>query len=218
MTTIYSRELDSTTYAAVRAEGFNETAAWILSSSAKLRGGAIATSITPDLNLLDSWELLPNIHRTGACGLSAPKGSIAQLEQLFEQDYADELTEDMVGPKITTDGVIPVHELALDLIYELRQLEHFGVKFEAPTFEGVFVVNDTRVVEKDGNHLQVSLKDPRSNKCFVGIWLFFETDANNTFEANRGDKARVIYSLQENRNLRSVNLQFMVKTIIKVEE
>lgn len=179
-----------------------------------------------DFHLRDAlqacWDMEPHLFtkmggHKAACGASLDKKNIDRLENLFEQQCNKFLTDEMVGPKVLTDGEIPVQELNLDLIQELSCLEPFGVQFDPPTFEGIFEIRDIRVVGKDKNHMQVALKDPRSHMGFGSIWFFFEQVLNGREMPKVGSRAKVVYTLSENTFRGETNLQLMIKTIERLE-
>ncbi|MEQ6918614.1 single-stranded-DNA-specific exonuclease RecJ [Halomonas aquatica] len=115
-------------------------------------------------------ETLPRFggHR-GAAGVGVPAEHLDAFRAAFLQAVGEQLGDTELGPRIFTDGELAPRQLSLATLYELEWLGPYGREFDAPLFEGEFLVEALRPVGADGSHLMLELSaGPASLKA---IWF-----------------------------------------------
>ncbi|WP_163558152.1 DHHA1 domain-containing protein [Halomonas sp. NO4] len=103
-------------------------------------------------------EALPRFggHR-GAAGVGVPHEQLDAFRAAFRQAVGEQLVGVELGPRILTDGELTAAQLDLATLAELEALGPYGREFDAPLFEGEFLVENLRVVGADGTHLMLEL-------------------------------------------------------------
>ncbi|WP_425268709.1 single-stranded-DNA-specific exonuclease RecJ [Halomonas aestuarii] len=115
-------------------------------------------------------ETLPRFggHR-GAAGVGVPAEHLEGFRAAFLQAVGEQLGDAELRPRILTDGELSPHQLSLATLDELERLGPYGREFDAPLFEGEFLVEALRPVGADGSHLMLELSaGPASRKA---IWF-----------------------------------------------
>ena len=103
-------------------------------------------------------ETLPRFggHR-GAAGVGVPAERLDAFRDAFLQAVGEQLGDAELRPRILTDGELAPDQLGLSTLDELERLAPFGREFDAPLFEGEFLVEALRPVGADGSHLMLEL-------------------------------------------------------------
>lgn len=103
-------------------------------------------------------EALPRFggHR-GAAGVGVPTERLEAFREAFLTAVGEQLGEAELRPRILTDGELAPDQLDLATLDELERLAPFGREFDAPLFEGSFLVEALRPVGADGSHLMLEL-------------------------------------------------------------
>ncbi|MDX1466960.1 MAG: DHHA1 domain-containing protein [Halomonas sp.] len=103
-------------------------------------------------------EALPRFggHR-GAAGVGVPAERLDAFREAFLTAVGEQLGDAELRPRILTDGELAPHQLDLATLDELERLAPFGREFDAPLFEGTFLVEALRPVGADGSHLMLEL-------------------------------------------------------------
>ncbi|SFT78586.1 single-stranded-DNA-specific exonuclease RecJ [Halomonas saccharevitans] len=103
-------------------------------------------------------EALPRFggHR-GAAGVGMPAERLTEFRAAFLTAVGEQLGDIELRPRILTDGELAPDQLCLATLDELERLAPFGREFDAPLFEGDFLVESLRPVGADGSHLMLEL-------------------------------------------------------------
>ncbi|WP_280550069.1 single-stranded-DNA-specific exonuclease RecJ [Halomonas sp. 11-S5] len=103
-------------------------------------------------------EALPRFggHR-GAAGVGVPREHLAAFRTAFLRAVGEQLGDTELCPRIFTDGELAPHQLGLATLDELERLAPYGREFDAPLFQGEFLVEALRPVGADGSHLMLEL-------------------------------------------------------------
>jgi len=173
------------------------------SNESELKGSARSI---PGLHIRDAIDLLATRHpemintfggHAMAAGMSIPKES-------FE---AFAIIEELVSPEqleaiLLSDGELEENELSLDIAELLFQAGPWGQGFPEPVFDGVFNVNDHRIVGK--HHLKLSLTPIGGRQKIDAI--AFNIEKHHWREES--NEVRIAYQLTINdfRGIRSAQL------------
>lgn len=154
-------------------------------------------------------EALPRFGgHSGAAGVGVP---IRQMEA-FQHALVTAIDEQLDGrelyPLILSDGALKPHQLALPILDELEALAPYGREFEAPLFEGRFVVDQARLVGSEGNHLMMTLA--AGDQMVRAIWFRAVTPGENMPVAV-GEEIRCAFRLSRNRYRGRESLQLMIE-------
>ena len=98
--------------------------------------------------------------------------------------------------------------MSLATLDELQTLGPYGREFEAPLFQGEFIVERLRPVGADGSHLMLELSQGAATHR--AIWFRALTPGEVPAFAV-GDRLRCAYKLNRNRWRGRENLQLMVE-------
>lgn len=138
----------------------------------------------------------------GAAGLKLDSRKVDEFSQLFDQAVKKQLIEQQVDsseqlrPQILSDGVLAEDELSFQTISELKLLEPYGREFEAPVFEGDFLVQNIRVIGADGIHLMIQLAT--ESHSFRSVWFRALEKKTDFLPVKEGEMVHVLYQLKEN--------------------
>lgn len=160
-----------------------------------------------------TFELAPQAlprfggHR-GAAGVGVPMEQLAAFKAAFRQAVDEQLGGTELYPKILTDGDLDAQQLSLATLDELQALGPFGREFEAPLFQGDFVVESLRPVGADGSHLMLELS--MGAVSHRAIWFRALTPGEMP-AFGVGDQLRCAFKLNRNRWRGRESLQLMVE-------
>jgi len=94
----------------------------------------------------------------GAAGLAIQRKNLAKFQQVFETMLQAEVTRDMVGPVIWTDGELSMERLSLPFVEKLVcELEPFGREFEPPLFEAYGKILSLTPIGQTKTHARVGI-------------------------------------------------------------
>jgi single-stranded-DNA-specific exonuclease len=91
-----------------------------------------------------------------AAGLTLPAANYAAFAAAFDAVVRGQLDAGALQGVHTTDGELRAEWLSIECASLLREAGPWGNGFPEPVFDGVFVVNDTRIV--GGRHLRLGLR------------------------------------------------------------
>ncbi|PMR80397.1 single-stranded-DNA-specific exonuclease RecJ [Halomonas urumqiensis] len=154
-------------------------------------------------------ETLPRFggHR-GAAGVGVPVEHLASFRRHFLAAVAEQLGDTELYPRIFTDGELAPQQLSLATLAELDALGPYGREFDAPLFQGDFLVEALRPVGADGTHLMLELSAGAvSHKA---IWFRALTPGEMP-AFGVGARLRCAYKLNRNRWRGRESLQLMVE-------
>ncbi|MFN2331442.1 MAG: DHH family phosphoesterase [Halomonas sp.] len=154
-------------------------------------------------------ESLPRFGgHSGAAGVGVPAQQLAVFKAAFLQAVGEQLGGTELYPKILTDGDLAPEQLTLATLEELQTLGPYGREFEAPLFQGDFMVEALRPVGADGTHLMLELSlGAMSHRA---IWFRALTPGEMP-AFGVGDQLRCAFKLNRNRWRGRDSLQLMVE-------
>lgn len=154
-------------------------------------------------------EALPRFggHR-GAAGIGLPEAQLEAFRAAFLQAVGEQLGTRELFPCVFTDGFLEAWQLCLDSLDELECLAPYGREFDAPLFEGEFLVENLRVVGADGNHLMLELS--QGGVAVRAIW-FRALTPGEVPAFGLGARLHCAYKLSRNRWKGRESLQLMVE-------
>ncbi len=154
----------------------------------------------------------------GAAGIVISKSGFEQFSECFEKIILElvklknlENNLNILGPKILIDGELAAHEINLDLLDQIKNLEPFGREFEAPVFKIRARINKPKRVG-DGTHLQCQLDlDGRKFSAiyFGGAADLLDPDIENLNQ----QETELIVELADNY-FKGRELQFLIRYLI----
>lgn len=160
-----------------------------------------------------TFELAPDAlprfgGHSGAAGVGVPREQVGAFKAAFLQAVAEQLQGRTLYPRLWTDGELSEAQLSLATLSEIEALGPFGREFEAPLFEGRFLVESLRPVGADGTHLMLELSQGRVS-CRA-IW-FRALTPGELPAFGLGDTLHCAYRLNRNRWRGRESLQLMVE-------
>jgi single-stranded-DNA-specific exonuclease len=154
-------------------------------------------------------EALPRFggHR-GAAGVGVPVEQLEVFRAAFLQAVDEQLGGIELFPHLLTDGTLASEQFQLATLDELEALGPYGREFDAPLFEGAFLVEALRPVGADGTHLSMTLSTgPTSLKA---IW-FRALTPGELPAFGVGERLRCAFRLNRNRWRGRESLQLMIE-------
>ncbi|WP_411793604.1 single-stranded-DNA-specific exonuclease RecJ [Halomonas sp. A29] len=154
-------------------------------------------------------EALPRFggHR-GAAGVGVPVEQLETFQAAFLQAVGEQLGGTELYPHVLTDGALTPEQFQLATLLELEALGPYGREFDAPLFDGEFLVESMRSVGADGTHLSMHLSTGATS--LKAIW-FRALTPGELPPFNMGDRLRCAYRLNRNRWRGQESLQLMVE-------
>ncbi len=146
-------------------------------------------------------------HR-GAAGVGVPRERLAAFSAALRQAVFEQLGERELYPCVFTDGELLAAQLCLPTLDELERLAPFGREFDAPLFDGEFLVDSLRMVGADGSHLMLTLTQGAAS--VRAIW-FRALTPGELPAFGIGDRLRCAYKLNRNRWKGRESLQLMIE-------
>ncbi|MFC0336595.1 single-stranded-DNA-specific exonuclease [Kushneria avicenniae] len=145
---------------------------------------------------------------SGAAGVGVPHAELGAFRQALATAIDEQLGDRELYPLILSDGTLEPDQLALPILDELEALAPFGREFEAPIFEGRFVVDQARLVGSEGNHLMMTLD--AGAQMVRAIW-FRAVTPGESMPVAAGEAVRCAYRLSRNRYRGRESLQLMIE-------
>lgn len=151
-----------------------------------------------------------------AGGLTIKKSNFNEFCQVFEQ-VMSRFSDDIFAETLYTDGQLSTNEFSLDFVEMINNLTIWGHGFLPPIFDGVFVIQDFRIL-KD-KHLKFWLNYPDVPFTLEAVW--FNADFENVCPDNIQpsiSNIHVLYVLEKNEFNGQIRLQMNVKKAVLVDE
>jgi single-stranded-DNA-specific exonuclease len=130
-----------------------------------LRGSARSIS---SVNIRDALDSIATRHpglidkfggHAMAAGMSLPEVNLGEFKRAFAQEMAGRIDVKSLTGVIHSDGELSADELSLETARALRGGGPWGQGFPEPVFDGIFQIQDARIV--GGKHLKMSLRASR---------------------------------------------------------
>lgn len=149
-----------------------------------------------------------------AAGLTLQKQNFEPFCQAFNQVMAS-VNNSVFAETLYTDGELLPSEFSLDFYDKLQNLTVWGHGFVAPTFDGVFVVQDFRVLKE--THLKLWLSHPQVPFTLEAIWFGADFDKVKISQIHRSvSQIHVLFELGKNEYNQNVSIQLMVKQAVLI--
>lgn len=151
-----------------------------------------------------------------AGGLTIKKSNFNEFCQVFEQ-VMSRFSDDIFAETLYTDGQLSTNEFSLNFVEMINNLTIWGHGFLPPIFDGVFVIQDFRIL-KD-KHLKFWLNYPDVPFTLEAVW--FNADFENVCPDNIQpsiSNIHVLYVLEKNEFNGQIRLQMNVKKAVLVDE
>jgi len=142
------------------------------STETELKGSARSI---PGLHIRDALDLLATRHpelvntfggHAMAAGMSIPKDKFPEFAVVFNQIIEELVTPEQLEAILLSDGELEDNELNLGIAEMLFRAGPWGQGFPEPIFDGVFNVNEHRIVGK--HHLKLKVTPRGGNQAIVG--------------------------------------------------
>ena len=144
-----------------------------------------------------------------AAGLTIKRKNFEPFCKAFDEVIAA-VADEVFAETLYSDGELTAGEFTVDFIDSLQTLAIWGHGFVAPIFDGVFVVQDYRVLKE--RHLKLWLSYPDVPFTIEAIWFNADFDAIALSAINRSvSKVHLLYELEKNLFNGQTKLQLRVK-------
>ena len=144
-----------------------------------------------------------------AAGLTIKRKNFEPFCKAFDEVIAA-VADEVFAETLYSDGELTAHEFTVDFVDSLQTLAIWGHGFVAPIFDGVFVVQDYRVLKE--RHLKLWLSYPDVPFTIEAIWFNADFDAIALSAINRSvSKVHLLYELEKNLFNGQTKLQLRVK-------
>ena len=146
----------------------------------------------------------------GAAGLTLWKERYQDFLQLFDLAVKEQIGDQSLQPVIWVDGELPSEQISQATWQELQLLQPYGREFDGACFQGVFYVEQLKVIGADQTHVQLLLSDHQKKNSFRAIW-FKALAGGQMLNFIEGDYIQMAYQLNLNHFRGRTQLQLMVE-------
>ena len=144
-----------------------------------------------------------------AAGLTLKRGNFDAFVTAFDAVLA-QMGDEVFAEQKFTDGALQASDFSLWFAEHLAESSIWGHGFAPPIFDGVFVVQDYRVLKE--RHLKLWLSYPDVPFTIEAIWFNADFDAIALSAINRSvSKVHLLYELEKNLFNGQTKLQLRVK-------
>ena len=142
-----------------------------------------------------------------AAGLTLEEKNLTWFVEAFQAHVEKVLNPEDLNAKIITDGNLISDQISMYTAENLREAGPWGQQFPEPCFEGIFLINQQRVVGE--NHLKLVLSHPSAPKLSIDA-IYFNMDVEQ-WSNNEIQQARCVYRLDINEFRGQQKLQLLVQ-------
>jgi len=129
-----------------------------------------------------------------AAGFTIETTKLLDLQKALEKRAELLINKDLLTRSLKIDCELPLSAINLSLYESLQKLSPFGMGNPEPTFLSKnIIVEDTRLVGKDGKHLKLKFRIQNSEFRIEGIAF-----GMGNAEIHVGDKIDIVYVIDEN--------------------
>ena len=144
-----------------------------------------------------------------AAGLIIKRKNFEPFCKAFDEVIAG-VADEVFAETLYSDGELTAGEFTVDFVDSLQTLAIWGHGFVPPIFDGMFVVQDYRVLKE--RHLKLWLSYPDVPFTIEAIWFNADFDAIALPAINRSvSKVHLLYELEKNLFNGQTKLQLRVK-------
>jgi single-stranded-DNA-specific exonuclease len=145
-----------------------------------------------------------------AAGLTLEENKLDAFARAFDEEVARWRDPSIPTNSVETDGELSSAEIALETAQALREGGPWGQAFPEPCFDGVFAVNNARVV--GDKHLKMWVTSSDGTRAFDAIAFNFK-GAQESTKLPGGD-VRLVYRLDINEYKGERRLQLLVDHVL----
>ena len=142
-----------------------------------------------------------------AAGLTLEEKNLTWFIEAFQAHVEKVLNPEDLNAKIITDGNLISDQISMYTAENLREAGPWGQQFPEPCFEGIFLINQQRVVGE--NHLKLVLSHPSAPKLSIDA-IYFNMDVEQ-WPNNEIQQTRCVYRLDINEFRGQQKLQLLVQ-------
>ena len=142
-----------------------------------------------------------------AAGLTLEEKNLTWFIEAFQAHVEKVLNPEDLNAKIITDGNLISDQISMYTAENLREAGPWGQQFPEPCFEGIFLINQQRVVGE--NHLKLVLSHPSAPKLSIDA-NYFNMDVEQ-WPNNEIQQTRCVYRLDINEFRGQQKLQLLVQ-------
>lgn len=144
-----------------------------------------------------------------AAGLVLAKEKLSDFQEAFQQEANRQLTEDQLQQIILTDGSLNPDEFCLEQAQLLMDAGPWGQNFPEPVFDGVFWIEQQRLLKE--KHLKLVLRTPDKQRQLEAIAFNIDKTIwpNSTIK-----RANIIYKLMVNEYKGQQSVQLLISHLL----
>lgn len=142
-----------------------------------------------------------------AAGLTIAETDFQQFSDVFEQLCSESLDENALQQVWHTDGALTHTELDMQFVQALQQAGPFGQAFPEPSFDGVFTLEDQRIV--GAKHLKMQVRHEQGTLLDA---IAFNVDLEQWPNSN-AQQVQLVYKLDINEFRGRRSLQLIVDAL-----
>lgn len=172
----------------------------------------------PGLHIRDALDVLASRYpglltkfggHAMAAGMSFAQTDFERFALAFDEVVRELLNESDLTATVLSDGELQSAELNLENAVLLKGAGPWGQNFPEPVFDGVFFLQQHRIVGE--KHLKMTLSvDPGGLNCVDAIAFNVDTQL---WPNNKAKQVRVVYKLDANEFKGRTSLQFLVDKV-----
>ncbi len=147
-----------------------------------------------------------------AAGLTLEEEKLELFIEVFQRHVDQIINPDDLNAKIVTDGSLEAKQISMHTAQLLRESGPWGQQFPEPCFEGIFLVNQQRIVGE--KHLKLVLIHPSAPKMPIDA-IYFNMDIK-CWPNRQVQQARCVYRLDINEFRGQQKLQLLVQYMVPV--
>jgi single-stranded-DNA-specific exonuclease len=176
--------------------------AFARAADGSLRGSARSI---PGVNIRDAFDSIAVRHpgmidkfggHAMAAGLSLQGAQLAAFREAFAAEIAQRADKESLTDVILTDGELYGGELSLATACALRDGGPWGQGFPEPVFDGLFAIEDTRIVGE--KHLKLGVRSAGRPEALEAIAFGYVGGPDEDPSLRRGAQVRLAYRLEVN--------------------
>lgn len=151
-----------------------------------------------------------------AAGLTIQRQHFAAFRQVFDE-MMQQVDDEIFAETLYTDGELAPQEFSLEFVHALHDFAIWGHGFLPPLFDGVFIIQDYRVLKE--RHLKLWLSAADVPFTLEAIWFGADFDAVNLSQINRGvTRVHLLFELDKNEYNQQTRLQLRIKKAALVND
>ena len=168
---------------------FTRTASGGIKGSVRSVPGVHVRDLLERISIRESDLILHFGGHAMAAGLIVADDGFDRFKTAFEEEAAKLMDNDVLECRLFSDGMLAPADFSFENAVELRTAAPWGVSFPEPVFDGVFDVENSRVIAE--RHLQMTLRPEGEDVQLRGILYNMQK-----YPVNEGmSKIRIAYLL-----------------------